>query len=725
MAVSTVATTPSVRKDASAGALAGLMSLPAGLAYGVLVFGPLGPEAASRGVVAGLVTMALLNIVSAFFRGAPTLICSPTSLPTLVLSSAVVGYMKAGLGTSEVFSLIASAALLAGLLQLGIGVSGLGDLVKFVPFPVRSGLLTGTAILMLDSQIPAVLGTANDASLLNVSPGAIAVAALTIITMWVTRRLSPRFPAALAGVAVGTAAHFLLAVFLGGALMGSLVGHIPSAMPTPEALKGVAHIWSTGEFGTQLGRVLPLAIGLAVVASMDTLVAVLASESVSDTRTNNARELMAQGTGNIVAAIFGGFMGAASASRSVANYSYGARSTLSRAVAGAFALLVLLVIAPWVGQIPIAVLGGLLSVLAFDLFDRWILKSSANLLRGHSKNRTLAASNLTIAIAVIVTMLSFGVIQAVGLGMLLSVLYFVTRMGKRVVRREYDGSALHSNIQRGSEEFSLLEKQGQRIKVLEVEGSLFFATADRLGLRLESLCSNSTSFIIADLRLVAELDITGAEILKTTHRRCQNRGVTLLLCYSEDTAVARHMHNLGVAHEVGAEHCFSNVNDALGHAEDRLLDGLLSVDRYSRHQELETFAALCELDAAEFSQLRQLTQQRIFSDGEVIFTQASAADAMFFLNSGRARIITRLAQSEGEASVATLCPGTLLGELALIDKRPRSASAVADGQVVCLELRDEEFSRLLSDHPRSAVKLLSGVAREIATRVRIANRTVR
>ena len=241
---------------------------------------------------------------------------------------------------------------------------------------------------------------------------------------------------------------------------------------------------------------------------------------------------------------------------------------------------------------------------------------------------------------------------------------------------------------------------------------------------IEEICVGDAHSIVVDLKLVAELDITGAKILQKAARQCEANETTLILSYEPNTAVAHHLRTLAVEEVVGSQQCFETVNDALGGAEDRLLDEFMGQNRYTEEHPLGSFSSLSELNQSEIDTLASLVVKREFKDEELIFSQAEEAKSLFFLAQGRTRILATASGKDSVTRLATICPGTLLGELSLIDKRPRSASAQADGTVVCYELEEGRFEELFASDPEIAGKVLAGVAREIATRLRIANRTV-
>lgn len=728
MTTATDPTTGPLRGDVVGGLVAGVMSLPAGLAYGVLVFGPLGGEAAARGAVSGLVTLAVLNLVSSCCAGSRVLVASPTSLPTLALASAVTGSVAAGQPVEVVVAVVTVASALAAALQLAIGRSGLAEAVKYIPFPVRAGLLTGTGVLIVVSQVPAVLGTASDAAvaLSSISPLAPVVAGATLLTM--RRATRTPLPAAVLAMVAGTTIHHVAVAAGGRSLVGPTIGEPPTWTPSLPTLLDSVDVVGAGGLDGLWPAVLLLAVTLAIVASMDTLVGVLAADSVAGDRSDSSRELVAQGLGNLAVTALGGLVGAGSPSRSVVSHDHGATTPRSRAVTGLFALVVLVLAAPVVGVLPVSMLGGLLVGIGLALLDPWLLRAGSAVARAAVGRRRVVPAAATVdvgtAVGVALVTVAFGVVEAVAFGVVLSMLHFVTRMGMRGLRRRYDAATLHSNVQRTAQELSLLEQHGARIQVVELQGSLFFATADRLSALVDQLLDGDADTVVVDLRRVTGLDVTGAVILRRAAARCREHGATLLLVAPPDSAIADDLRVHGVLDAVPAAHVQPGINDALATAEDALLTRMLGA-RHAEAVPFERFPALAELDERQLRLVRSLVVDRHFGPGETIFDVTDTGGSLHLVRAGRVHVVAP-DDGDGRATrITTLRPGTLLGEMALVDGRARSAAAVAEGAVHSYELAQDRFDELRRLDPECALALVRGIAREISTRVRIANRQVR
>ena len=717
--------------DVIGGSLAALMSVPAAMAFGVLVFGSIGPSWTSKGVVAGLTALALANIASAPLAGSRILSNSPGSLPSLMLAAAIpnlltiFGSSVDNAGEAAMLAIVLTVAL-SGAIQLLMGALKFGDLAKFVPFPVMAGLLTGIGFLILKSQLNPLLGVASGGDLYNDARWPSLGAGLgTVAAFMLGPRLIKKIPGPIWGIMVGSGLYYLLLYFVGAEQLGPTVGSIPSAIPHPDYLPRVVGLLSAESALAGLAAVFPLALSLAAVNSLDSLVGTIAGDSVSGNRSNFNRELFSQGTGNIISAAFGGIPSVGSASRTLVNYQYGGRTPRSRVVSGVFALTVLLFLAPIMARVPVVVLSGLLISVAFGLFDRWAFYTARAIVTGTDPNPKNASINLGILVSVAALILLFGVVEAVGAGVLLSLIFFVVRMSKQIVRRQYAGNMFHSNTQRNVKEFQILESKGDRIQVLELEGALFFGTADKVSQLLEELAKGPLVAILLDMRQITEIDISGAKVLKRSVAQCREREVELLACVAEGTVVKRQLDDFGVAAALGSGRLFSGINEALDVAEDLLLAVIWGEDRGNNELGLGQIDALAAMSPEEIEIVRHYSERIEFADGELLFAQGDSGDEVYCLTRGCIRIDARVSGTNRWHRIATLNAGTLLGEMAFIDQRLRSTNARADGAVIAYRLGRDQLEMLTSEHAPVATKLLIGIAREIASRLRIANRCVR
>ena len=697
------------------------------MAYGALAFAPLGSAYIPLGVASGILALGIANISSGLVRGAnPVLHTGNYSLSALMCAAAItyaLGRLGGAVPVNARLAAVLLAALfamilMAGVCQLTFGLLRFGVLTKYIPYPVLSGLMNGTAILMLIAQAGPILGLTRISHLTDVAHRAQPLTALvglaTCAGMYFGGRFLKVVPTPLKGIAVGAAVYYGLVAIGFGHHLGSVIGNVPGAVPMPTEGLNIIRLVASAEISPSLLLgLIPYAFGLAVIISLRTLLACLAADEVLGTRSNSSRELVAQGIGNIACAAFGAAASTGSLSRSVANYQYGGRTWFSRVISGVAAVVILVLLHRLVSALPNVVLSGMLIMLALACFDPWSVKLAADTVRSMRRPRGQDLLDLAVVLLVTGTMVFVGVFEAIGLGILLAVVFFVISMGRNIIRREYDGSVVRANVVRPQAEIAILNGEGHRIRAYELEGALFFGTADRVAEAVESIPTQDVSYAILECKRISFIDSTGLKVIGRLARNCQDRGVTLAVSHLPGNVSAP----AGVV-------TFPSTFDALRVAEDRLLDQFLPVDRYQSEWALSRAIGVFSLfEPRDIEILRPYLQRHTFAAGELIFREGDEGDSLFVLVKGRVRLTLTggVNGEEVEQHLSTLCPGTTMGEMALLDRNPRSADAFAETDLVCFELDRAALARLQNEHPAVALKLLTGVSAEISARLRLAN----
>jgi SulP family sulfate permease len=621
----------------------------------------------------------------------------------------------------------------SGVFQVLFGLMRLGNLAKYIPYPVLAGLMTGTAILILADQVKIFFGLESYkgisdlfANLDQVQLPTLVTGVVTCLAIWWGPKLfTKKIPEPFYGMAAGTACYYLFQVSGLEQSLGSVVGAIPASIPTPSYAVDMAELVADSRWHSAIWGLLPLALSIAAIDSLRAMVAIVTADNLTRQRSNANRELIGQGLGNMVSGLFGGITTTGTVPNIQANYRYGGRTRASRAFSGIFSLAILLALHPVVSFIPKVVLAGMLVMIAFAGFDKLILELLAHIWRHGRKTSKEILIDLMVVLLVVGVLIGRGIFEAIAAGFALSILIFVVRMGKEIVRRQYSADQVRSNVTRLSSEVQMLEQEGKKIHVMELEGAFFFGTADKIAALADELFKRDVRFIVLDFKRVTDVDSTGAEILRQLREKCADRKRQLILSGAGSTATEIRLGELAdILEKMELEQqSFANVDDALAWAEDRLLDGLLGADRYEREVELRQVGALSSLTEDETRLLQGYLQRKTFPDGDFVFRQGDTDSEMFFIVRGRAHVHLHVKRENISQRLGTLCPGTLFGEMALISRAPRAASVLAEGSLTCYQVSDDTLRRLNAEHPDLAYKVLIGVAKELAERVRIANRT--
>jgi SulP family sulfate permease len=722
-----------------------LAQAPESLAYGLLVLAPLGPGHAPQAMGLALLCAVLANAVAGL-AGGGRLITAPRAALALLsgaLVETLVSYRgpEGPLATPHVLGLLAAGLVAGGALQMLLGWLRIGDIVKYTPHPVRLGLASGVGLLLVGSAWPAVVGAGFGGGWpLDPAawrPGAWAVAAVTLLAAWAAarlglgrRRLASLGQAAplLCGLAAGTALQALLQVF----------STTLPAWSAPGATAGVPQLplpWFTSPAAWPAGDWLPpvllaplalFAATLAALGALDTLLGCSLVDGQSDPtqpRQDANRVLRAQGLATLLAGAVCSMPASPSAQRSLAllRATPGQRhATLGYAVALALWML----LAPgWLGVLPLSAIGALLLQQGLQSVDPWLLRLPFSLLRGQGRagagsltpeQRRVLRDNWAVAAGVTSTSLVLGLAAAVAVGAAFAVLLFVRANMRPVVRSQHSGLQRRSLKVRSPQLEAVLQQHAQRIQVLELQGALFFGTADALR---DSLAQQPPDIhtVVLDLYGVSEIDATGARILLETASGWARQGRHLLAAEWPAGDPRRHVVDaIAQASGLPALAWAPDTDTALEQAEEHLLAGLPLPTLPAARVALGDTLLAHGLDAEELALLAAAMQPVAYAHGEAIFRAGETADALLVSLQGNIGVFL----PGGGRRLVCFGPGTLLGEMAVLARGTRSADAVAESPVQALRLTVLALETLQNEQPVLAAKLHANIARHLSARLR-------
>lgn len=729
-----------LRGDLTGGLVAAVVSIPMSIGFGLLAFAPFGERFLSIGILTGLYGAIFLGLAALLLGARTVTIYSPRSLIAFMIGSiAMQGFAQppAGpLGQLEPYYLagaLLATLSLAGLIQMIFGAVRLGALVRFIPSPVMAGFQNAAALLILYSQLHIMLGlphrlppSALYAALADAKPLNLALGAATVAVIWFGARVSRHLPPALLGLLFGTLAYYLLVAAGLEAKLGPTIGLIPGGSPNGYYFGAMMAFAVHRAAIDMLPTLLVFAFSFAVVASLDTLICSRIVEGMTGQRTAANRVLRLIGGANLITPLLGGICGGVSVASSTAGYKAGARTSLALLVHSAVIFAVVAALAPLLGKLPLVVVGAVLVVTGLQLVDRWSLQLVRKVISRETLDWHSTTLDLAVILAVAVTAIAGDIAFAVLIGVGVAVVLFVLRMSRSIVRRERYGDEMHSRRARDAAESALLAANGRRILLLELEGPVFFGSAESLAERIDAALASGVRYVILDFRRVNDLDSTGARILLQTHERLKAQGAHLLLA-SVDAAqhVEAVLRGMGVVAAVGA--AFADSDHALEWAENDLIGTLRPGEVAAGEHPIEDLPLLARFTAEEREQFRALLKRREYPVGEVLFREGAAEDELYIVVSGSASAKLAIAghrhQKRGrEQRLVTFAPGTVFGEMALLDREVRSATVQADERLVCYVLDRSAYERIERDMPAIAIKLLTNLGTGLSARLRESNR---
>jgi SulP family sulfate permease len=523
--------------DLAAGITVGLVALPLAMAFAIA--SGLTPQA---GIYCAMVTGFIISLLG----GSRTQIGGPTGAFVVVIAGILAKH-----GTHGLFL----CTMMAGVMLVIMGVTGLGKAVQFIPRPVVMGFTNGIAVLIASTQIRDFFGLrlehnpgeffarmkelVEHAGTVSLAATALAVASLAIILL--TPKVSKRIPGYIVALVAGTAAAALLKLPV--ETIGTRFGGIPSGLP---------HL-QIPEFHTAM--VLPLfssAVTIAMLGAIESLMSAVVADSMSGDKHNPNVELVAQGVANIISPIFGGLPATGAIARTATNIRSGARTPVAGIIHSFTLLAVLLFAAPLARFIPMAVLAAILFVVSYNM-GQW--------------GETLRLLRVTKS-AVAVWLVTFGLTvmadltTAVEFGMILAALTFI-----RSVAETTSVSPVTKDYILTGRAHVLHDKHIPKyVEVFTVQGALLFGASQKLDVIIRGM-NGLPPVVILRLRGMSAIDSTGLGAIEDVAARLHDSGRHLLLCGAKEHP-ARLIHQRVFEEKIGAENICSNIQDALNRAEE-------------------------------------------------------------------------------------------------------------------------------------------------------------
>jgi len=498
-----------IKGDLFGGVTAGIVALPLALAFGVQ---------SGMGAIAGLYGAMVLGVVAAIFGGTATQVSGPTG-PMTVISALIVasaievsGSLQAGMG------IIIASFLLAGGFQILFGILKIGKYIKYIPYPVLSGFMTGIGIIIVLFQIYSFLGHASAKDtvailvniaepLSNMNRDAVMLGFLTVAIIYLFPKLTKAIPSTLVALVVAT----LVSVFAD--MQVPLIGAIPGGIPE---LK-IAEILSVGP--DMIWIIIEFALMLAALGTIDSLLTSVIVDNITNTKHNSNQELIGQGIGNIAAAFIGGLPGAGATMRTVVNVNAGGKTRISGLIHGLLLVAILLGLSKYTSYIPLSVLAGILITVGIGIIDYKGLR--------HLK-RVPRADAVILLIVLAITV--FGnLLQAVGVGVVLASVLFMKKASDLAESRTSVSELMgFDDGKPWDDETSLYKRYQGKIYIKHLYGPMFFGFTSRFQEMIKEL-DKDIRLLIIRMDKVPYIDQSGVYAMGEAITDLQGRGVVVVL----------------------------------------------------------------------------------------------------------------------------------------------------------------------------------------------------
>lgn len=512
-------------RDLIAGLTVGVVALPLALAFGI---------SSGVGAAAGLVTAVVAGVVAAVFGGSHVQVSGPTGAMAVVLAPIVAHY---GVGS------VALVTVLAGVIVVVAGMTGLGRAVTFIPWPVMEGFTLGIAVIIFLQQVPAALGQPVPQGRPPLAAAAQVVAAAdlgtagpALVVVLVTAALMvglPRLHSALPASLLAVIAATVLAAGL--SLTVTRIGVLPDQLPTPH--------WPHTDLAA-LKTLAGAALAIAALAAIESLLSARVAAAMSATGPYDPdRELVGQGLASVASGVFGGMPATGAIARTAVNVRSGARTRVAAITHSVLLLAVVYLASGPVGEIPLAALAAVLMVTALRMVP---YRSVVRIVRASR------SSAVTFALTAVVTV-CFDLIQAVEIGIAVTAVFALRALARRssVAREGLPGPA---------------EPGDERIALLRLDGAMFFGAAERISAAISDARHPEISVVIIRLSQLGLLDATGAHTLAQITRDLEAQGITVIIkgVQPEHESLLRNVGVFdGLRHD---NHLVDTLDEAIAHA---------------------------------------------------------------------------------------------------------------------------------------------------------------
>ena len=522
-------------KDVTAGIIVAIIALP--LSIALALASGVGPEA-------GIFTAIVAGFVISALGGSSVQIAGPTAAFATIVAGIVAKNGMDGL---------IIATILAGVFLILMGLCHFGSLIKFIPYTITTGFTSGIAVTIVIGQLKDFFGISypdgvkpietveklkaffENFSTFNLDAlivGGVSLAIL-ILAPYVLKKVPGSLPAVIVGI--------LMVKFL--PLKVATIGNlytISNSLPT-------LHIPSMNL--SMIGDALPNAFTIAVLAAIESLLSCVVADGMINGKHRSDMELVAQGAGNIASALFGGIPATGAIARTAANIKNGGRTPIAGIVHSITLVIVLVVLMPFAGMIPMPTIAAILFVVAYNMCQ-W--RTFVHLIR------TAPKSDIIVLLTTFILTVVFDLVVAIEIGMVLACLLFIKRMSEET---HVDSWTYVDDDTPDVDEH--LHRLPIQIRVYEITGPLFFGAADAIE---HIVVKDFTTCLILRMRSVPALDSTALNALQNLTKVCESKGITLVFSHVNEQPM-KVMVKSGFVDLVGKENFCPNIRAALDHAE--------------------------------------------------------------------------------------------------------------------------------------------------------------
>lgn len=710
------------------GLIFGLLNIAYAIALAAFIFTGDLSNHISIGVSAVLISCFLTGLAIAAGSSIPGVISTPKGYICAIIALIATSVSTHTLASPHQFlptivAAIMISSILTGIFLLTLGLFQIGNHVRLIPYPVIGGCFAGAGLLIVKGSFSIMLGVQFNLENIQLllqyhklilwGPGFI----FAVLLFGLERRY--QHFSIMPVLLLGSIGLFYLLLMLtntsivqakGAGLLFSDFSAGKLFPPLDLIFFNNVNFFALNE---QVGNI----ITIVFLSTISALLVTSLIEVGTEKHINLEKDLKVAGIANIATGLLGGVVGFHTASDTVLSYKFGAKRRLSGIVYAVICGASILIGPSIITYFPKPVMGGLVLFLGISILAEWVYDAWFK----------LPKTDYFLVIVILVVVGSLGYLNGVGLGIIVAAILFIINYSRiNVVKHELSGKKYYSKVERAASHKKLLKEKGEQIYILILQGYIFFGTAARLlnqiKQRFESTTKPRVRFVILDFRLVSNIDSSAVNSFVRLKQLSFTQQVNVVFANlnSSIRQQLQHIEYFGKEDTVCCD--FPDLDHALEWCEEQMLkmENAADIDHLSLSQQLTDLFPNKEVILRFMNYLKHMKVPA----GYYLFREGDASEHLYFIESGNITILLELGDGKN-VRLQTMGSGTVIGEMGLYSKKPRSATAIVEETSSLYSLSYEAFNSMQKEDPEVASSFHQFVARLLADRIVITNEEIR
>ena len=710
------------------GLIFGLLNIAYAIALAAFIFTGDLSNHISIGVSAVLISCFLTGLAIAAGSSIPGVISTPKGYICAIIALIATSVSTHTLASPHQFlptivAAIMISSILTGIFLLTLGLFQIGNHVRLIPYPVIGGCFAGAGLLIVKGSFSIMLGVQFNLENIQLllqyhklilwGPGFI----FAVLLFGMERRY--QHFSIMPVLLLGSIGLFYLLLMLtntsivqakGAGLLFSDFSAGKLFPPLDLIFFNNVNFFALNE---QVGNI----ITIVFLSTISALLVTSLIEVGTEKHINLEKDLKVAGIANIATGLLGGVVGFHTASDTVLSYKFGAKRRLSGIVYAVICGASILIGPSIITYFPKPVMGGLVLFLGISILAEWVYDAWFK----------LPKTDYFLVIIILVVVGSLGYLNGVGLGIIVAAILFIINYSRiNVVKHELSGKKYYSKVERAASHKKLLKEKGEQIYILILQGYIFFGTAARLlnqiKQRFESTTKPRVRFVILDFRMVSNIDSSAVNSFVRLKQLSFTQQVNVVFANlnSSIRQQLQHIEYFGKEDTVCCD--FPDLDHALEWCEEQMLkmENAADIDHLSLSQQLTDLFPNKEVILRFMNYLKHMKVPA----GYYLFREGDASEHLYFIESGNITILLELGDGKN-VRLQTMGSGTVIGEMGLYSKKPRSATAIVEEPSSLYSLSYEAFNSMQKEDPEVASSFHQFVARLLADRIVITNEEIR